>query len=150
MPVSASPAGPSRRPIPHGMTCSPPTSTASGTAVVRSDAGWRGGAEARSSTSAPMSAEIVNQPRWQASYLSSKAAVHQLTKALAAEWAPHGIRVNAMAPGYFLTEMSPVDQPEFKQWCVDPAAMKRYGLPPELGPVAIFLASEASSFMTGS
>jgi NAD(P)-dependent dehydrogenase (short-subunit alcohol dehydrogenase family) len=97
-----------------------------------------------------MSAEIVNQPRWQASYLSSKAAVHQLTKALAAEWAPHGIRVNAMAPGYFLTEMSPVDQPEFKQWCVDPAAMKRYGLPPELGPVAIFLASEASSFMTGS
>ena len=50
----------------------------------------------------------------------------------------------------FLTEMSPVDQPEFKEWCVDPAAMKRYGLPPELGPVAIFLASEASSFMTGS
>ena len=97
-----------------------------------------------------MSAKIVNQPRWQAAYLSSKAAVHQLTKALAAEWAPHGIRVNAMAPGYFLTEMSPVDQPEFKQWCVDPAAMKRYGLPPELGPVAIFLASEASSFMTGS
>ena len=97
-----------------------------------------------------MSAEIVNQPRWQASYLSSKAAVHQLTKALAAEWAPHGIRVNAMAPGYVLTEMSPVDQPEYKEWCVDPAAMKRYGLPPELGPVAIFLASEASSFMTGS
>lgn len=97
-----------------------------------------------------MSAEIVNQPRWQASYLASKAAVHQLTKALAAEWAPYGIRVNAMAPGYFLTEMSPVDQPEYKEWCVDPAAMKRYGLPPELGPVAIFLASEASSFMTGS
>jgi NAD(P)-dependent dehydrogenase (short-subunit alcohol dehydrogenase family) len=97
-----------------------------------------------------MSAEIVNQPRWQASYLASKAAVHQLTKALAAEWAPYGIRVNAMAPGYFLTEMSPVDQPEYKEWCVDPAAMKRYGLPAELGPVAIFLASEASSFMTGS
>ncbi len=97
-----------------------------------------------------MSAEIVNQPRWQISYLVSKAAVHQMTKGLAAEWAPYGIRVNAMAPGYFLTEMSPVDQPEFKQWCVDPAAMKRWGMPVELGPVAIFLASDASSFMTGS
>jgi NAD(P)-dependent dehydrogenase (short-subunit alcohol dehydrogenase family) len=97
-----------------------------------------------------MSAQIVNQPRWQASYLASKAAVHQLTKALAAEWAPHNIRVNAMAPGYFLTDMSPVDQPEYKQWCVDPAAMKRWGEPEELGGVAIFLASDASSFMTGS
>ncbi len=67
-----------------------------------------------------MSAMIVNQPRWQPSYLASKAAVHQLTKALAAEWAPHGIRVNALAPGYFLTEMSPVDQPEYHQWCVEP------------------------------
>ena len=97
-----------------------------------------------------MSAMIVNQPRWQPSYLASKAAVHQLTKALAAEWAPYGIRVNALAPGYFLTEMSPVDQPEYHQWCVEPAAMKRYGLPDELGPAVVFLASEASSFMTGS
>ncbi|WP_022885587.1 SDR family NAD(P)-dependent oxidoreductase [Glaciibacter superstes] len=97
-----------------------------------------------------MSAEIVNRPRWQASYLASKAAVHQLTKALAAEWAPYGIRVNAMAPGYFLTEMAPVDQPEYQEWCVEPAAMKRYGMPAELGPAAIFLASDASSFMTGS
>ncbi len=97
-----------------------------------------------------MSAQIVNRPRWQASYLSSKAAVHQLTKALAAEWAPHNIRVNAIAPGYFLTEMSPVDQPEFQPWCVEPAAMKRFGMPVELGPVAVFLASNASSFMTGS
>ncbi|GAB3124410.1 SDR family NAD(P)-dependent oxidoreductase [Glaciibacter psychrotolerans] len=97
-----------------------------------------------------MSADIVNRPRWQAPYLASKAAVHQLTKALAAEWAPYGIRVNALAPGYFLTEMSPVDQPEYREWCVEPAAMKRYGMPAELGPVVIFLASEASSFMTGS
>jgi NAD(P)-dependent dehydrogenase (short-subunit alcohol dehydrogenase family) len=97
-----------------------------------------------------MSATIVNQPLWQPAYLASKAAVHQLTKALAAEWAPHGIRVNAIAPGYFLTEMSPVDQPQFKEWCVDPAALKRYGLPPELGPAAVFLAGDASSFMTGS
>lgn len=97
-----------------------------------------------------MSGFIVNQPRWQAPYLASKAAVHQLTKALAAEWAPHGIRVNALAPGYILTEASPVDQPEYAPYCVEPAAMKRYGLPEELGPATVFLASAASSFMTGS
>ncbi|GII96459.1 SDR family NAD(P)-dependent oxidoreductase [Sinosporangium siamense] len=97
-----------------------------------------------------MSAMIVNRPRWQPAYLASKAAVHQLTKALAAEWAPHGIRVNALAPGYILTEASPVDQPEYREWCVEPAAMKRYGLPEELGPAVVFLAGQASSFMTGS
>jgi NAD(P)-dependent dehydrogenase (short-subunit alcohol dehydrogenase family) len=97
-----------------------------------------------------MSAQIVNRPRWQAPYLASKAAVHQLTKALAAEWADRGIRVNAIAPGYFLTEMSPVDQPEYYADCVAPAALKRYGLPDELGPAAVFLLSGASSFMTGS
>jgi len=97
-----------------------------------------------------MSAEIVNQPRRQISYLTSKAAVHQMTRGLAAEWAPLGIRVNAIAPGYIHTEMSPVYEPEYKPWCVDPAPMKRAGEPHELGPAAVFLASEASSFMTGS
>jgi NAD(P)-dependent dehydrogenase (short-subunit alcohol dehydrogenase family) len=116
-------------------------------AVARGMAGRDGGTIVNVGS---MSAMIVNQPLWQPAYLASKAAVHQLTKALAAEWAPHNIRVNALAPGYFLTEMSPVDQPRFKPYCVDPAAMKRYGLPEELGPAAVFLASEASSFMTGS
>lgn len=97
-----------------------------------------------------MSAQIVNKPRWQVSYITSKAAVHQLTKGLAAEWAPYGIRVNAIAPGYFHTDMSPIYDPEFKPFCVDPAPMKRGGEPHELGPVAIFLASDASSFMTGA
>ena len=97
-----------------------------------------------------ISAHIVNRPRWQAPYLASKAAVHQLTRALAAEWAERGIRVNAIAPGYFLTDMSPVDQPEYHEYCVEPAALKRYGLPHELGPAAVFLLSKASSFMTGA
>jgi NAD(P)-dependent dehydrogenase (short-subunit alcohol dehydrogenase family) len=97
-----------------------------------------------------MSAMIVNRPRWQPAYLASKAGVHQLTKALAAEWAPHGVRVNAIAPGYILTEQSPVDEPEYQPWCVEPAAMRRYGLPEELGPATVFLASAASSLMTGS
>ncbi|MBK0418788.1 SDR family oxidoreductase [Leucobacter sp. CSA1] len=97
-----------------------------------------------------ISAEIVNRPRWQAGYLASKAAVHQLTRGLAVEWAPHGLRVNAIAPGYFLTEMSPVDQPEYYEHCIAPTPLKRWGEPVELGPVVALLSSEASAFMTGS
>ena len=97
-----------------------------------------------------ISAQIVNRPQWQPAYNASKAAVHQLTKSLAAEWAPHGVRVNALAPGYVKTAMAPVDDPRFKPRWVDDAPMQRAALPPELGPSLVYLASEASSFMTGS
>ncbi len=97
-----------------------------------------------------MSAQIVNRPQWQASYNASKAAVHHLTRSLAAEWAPHGIRVNAIAPGYVKTDMSPVDQPEFRQnWILD-APLERYASPEEIAPSVVYLASPASAFMTGS
>jgi NAD(P)-dependent dehydrogenase (short-subunit alcohol dehydrogenase family) len=76
--------------------------------------------------------------------------VHQLTKSLAAEWAPHGVRVNALAPGYVKTEMAPVDEPRFKRHWIDDAPMGRAALPEELGPSLVYLASDASSFMTGS
>ena len=97
-----------------------------------------------------ISGQIVNRPQWQPAYNASKAAVHQLTKSLAAEWAPYGVRVNALAPGYIKTEMAPVDEPQFRQHCIEDAPMRRYAMPAELGPSVVFLASDASSFMTGS
>jgi NAD(P)-dependent dehydrogenase (short-subunit alcohol dehydrogenase family) len=97
-----------------------------------------------------ISAQIVNRPQWQPAYNASKAAVHQLTKSLAAEWAPHGVRVNALAPGYTKTDMAPVDRPELKARWIDDAPMQRYALPEEYGPALVFLASDASSFMTGA
>jgi NAD(P)-dependent dehydrogenase (short-subunit alcohol dehydrogenase family) len=97
-----------------------------------------------------ISAEIVNRPQWQPAYNASKAAVHQLTKSLAAEWAPSGVRVNAIAPGYVKTEMAPVDDPRFRPRWVEDAAMQRAAVPEEIAPSVLYLASDASSFMTGS
>jgi NAD(P)-dependent dehydrogenase (short-subunit alcohol dehydrogenase family) len=101
---------------------------------------------------ASMSGLIVNFPQNQASYNASKAAIIHLTKTLAAEWASNNIRVNAIAPGNMGTAMAKpfFDDPEFGDVWIKSIPMGRPGEPEELGPVAVFLASQASSYMTGA
>ena len=85
-------------------------------------------------------------------YCSSKGGLTLLTRTLALEWAKYGINVNAICPGPFATEMNiPVlNDPEKAARFSDRTAQKRWADPKELGPAAVFLASEASSFVTGA
>jgi NAD(P)-dependent dehydrogenase (short-subunit alcohol dehydrogenase family) len=95
---------------------------------------------------------IVNRPQWQAAYNASKAAVHHLTRSFAVEMAPAGVRVNALAPGYIATDMvsGMFQVPEYKDEWIDRVPLRRAADPTEISSAALFLASDASSFMTGS
>jgi NAD(P)-dependent dehydrogenase (short-subunit alcohol dehydrogenase family) len=97
-----------------------------------------------------MSGLIINRPQWHSPYGISKAAVHHLTRSLAAEWAPYNIRVNAIAPGYVKTEIADIDLPQYRHYWVDEVPMQRYASPEEIAPAALYLASDASTFTTGS
>lgn len=96
---------------------------------------------------------ISMNPQPQAHYNASKAAVHHLTKSLAAEWAKRGVRVNAVAPTYIETPLTAFGIREnpamYKMW-LDMTPMARVGQPDEIASVVHFLASDASSLMTGS
>lgn len=84
-------------------------------------------------------------------YTASKGAVGQLTKALAVDWAPHGILVNAIAPGYVATEMNEalMADVEFDAWVKKRCPLGRWASPDEIAWPVVFLASPAADFITG-
>lgn len=86
-----------------------------------------------------------------APYAASKAAVANLTRGMAVDWAKHGINVNGIAPGYFATELNEAltKDEKFNAWIETRTPMGRWGEPHELGGAAIFLASDAAKFVNG-
>lgn len=89
--------------------------------------------------------------RTTAAYTTSKGGIGQLTKALAVDWADRGIHVNAIAPGYIRTELTrPLWlDPQFDSWVKQRTPLARWGVPEDIARPAVFLASDASDFITG-
>jgi gluconate 5-dehydrogenase len=96
---------------------------------------------------------IVNRGIHGRTYETTKAALVAFTKTLAVDWAPYNVTVNAIAPGGFLTDPNQrwfSEKPELKDIFTGMVPMGRLGEPEEIGPLALYLASEASSYMTGA
>jgi NAD(P)-dependent dehydrogenase (short-subunit alcohol dehydrogenase family) len=95
-------------------------------------------------------AGLVALPR-AAAYTAAKFGVEGLTRALAAEWAPRGVRVNAVAPGFILRDDDPLaKQPETLEWICDRTPLGRLGMPREAALAAVFLVSPAATYITGA
>ena len=99
---------------------------------------------------ASMSGFIINRPQPQAHYNTAKAGIAHLTKGLAMEWAKFNIRVNAIAPGYMKTPMLKRVSDKIAEEWLFLSPMGRFGEPYEIKGLALFLASKASTFMTGT
>jgi gluconate 5-dehydrogenase len=84
-------------------------------------------------------------------YAMSKAGVSMMTRGLATEWGPHGIRVNALAPGFILTDLTRKlwSQPHMQAWGIPNTPLRRLGEVEDMVGTCIYLASKASAFMTG-
>lgn len=96
---------------------------------------------------------VVNKGIHGRTYETSKAALAAFTKTLAVDWAGYNIRVNAIAPGGFLTDPNRKwfrEKPELHDIFVSQIPMGRLGEPDEIGPLAVYLSSDASSYMTGA
>ena len=102
---------------------------------------------------ASISALIANRGIGGRDYETGKAAVLHFTRCAAADWAPHGITVNAICPGLFMTDINRewnARRPDVIEAFVKNVPMGRAGEPDEIGPLAVFLASPASSYVTGA
>ncbi|MDQ3795140.1 MAG: glucose 1-dehydrogenase [Actinomycetota bacterium] len=101
---------------------------------------------------ASMSGMVSNHPQPQAHYNASKAGVITLTKSLAGEWASRGVRVNSISPGYVRTPLTELgmSNPEWRDVWLSSTPMGRIAEPREIAPAVVFLASEASSYATGT
>jgi len=100
---------------------------------------------------ASMSANIVNVPQPQFAYNASKAAVKHMAASLAVEWAPYGIRVNSLSPGYMNTPLlKAVRNATWEETWINNTPMRRLGEPDDLKGAIVFLASDASKFVTGT
>lgn len=100
-----------------------------------------------------MSGAIVNVPQPQAPYNAAKAAVRHLAASLAVEWADRGIRVNSISPGYMLTALTEkilAERPDLRDKWTSLIPMGKMGRPEDLMGVAVFLASDASAYVTGA
>ena len=86
-----------------------------------------------------------------APYMASKGAVKMLTKGMAIDWGPYGLQCNGIGPGYFKTELNEKlsSDEKFSSWLTGRTPSRRWGEVPELGGAAVFLASDASSFVNG-
>src|SRR5690606_29977778 len=95
---------------------------------------------------------VANKPQLQVAYNSSKAAIHQMTRTMAFEYADKGIRVNALAPGYVVSDMTAggIADPEWNRIWTENTPMGRFAEPAEMANCALFLASDAASYVTGT